>query len=62
LALAKFGSLFGGYLKMAIKVRGGVMSSNGSTNSVTAIETDMRDVLRARKARLSDVGRETDND
>ena len=38
------------------------MSSNGSTNNVTAIETDMRDVLRERKARLSDVSRETDND
>ena len=32
------------------------------TNNVTAIETDMRDVLRERKARLSDVSRETDND
>ena len=38
------------------------MSSNGSANNVTAIETDMRDVLRERKARLSDVSRETDND
>jgi hypothetical protein len=38
------------------------MSTNGSTNNVTAIETDMRDVLRERKARLSDVSRETDND
>jgi hypothetical protein len=38
------------------------MSSNGSTNNVTAIETDMRDVLRERKARLSDVSRDTDND
>ena len=38
------------------------MSSKGSTNNVTAIETDMRDVLRERKARLSDVSRETDND
>ena len=38
------------------------MSSNGSTNNVTAIETDMRDVLRERKARLSDVSRETNND
>jgi hypothetical protein len=37
------------------------MSTNGSTNNVTAIETDMRDVLRERKARLSNV-RETDND
>ena len=38
------------------------MSRNGSTNNVTAIEIDMRDVLRERKARLSDVSRETDND
>ena len=37
------------------------MSTNGSTNNVTAIENDMRDVLRERKARLSNV-RETDND
>ena len=37
------------------------MSTNGSTNNVTAIETDMRDVLRERKARLSNVSRETDN-
>src|SRR5580704_7200382 len=37
------------------------MSTNGSTNNVTAIETDMRDVLRERKARLSNA-RETDND
>ena len=37
------------------------MSTNGSTNNVTAIETDMRDGLRERKARLSNV-RETDND
>ena len=38
------------------------MSSYGPTNNVTAIETDMRDVLRERKARLSDVNRGTDND
>ena len=38
------------------------MSTNGSTNNVTAIETDMRDLLRERKARLSNVSRETDND
>ena len=35
------------------------MSSNGSTNNETAIEIDMRDILRERKARLSDVSRET---
>jgi len=38
------------------------MSSYGPTNNVTAIESDMRDVLRERKARLSDVSRGTDND
>jgi hypothetical protein len=38
------------------------MSIDGSTNNVTAIETDMRDVLRAKRPRLSDVSRETDND
>ena len=38
------------------------MSSNGSTNNVTAIEIDMSDILRERKARLSDVSRETNND
>ena len=38
------------------------MSNDGSTNNVTAIEMDMRDVLRARKARLSDVSRETNSD
>ena len=38
------------------------MSSYGPTNNVTAIETDMRDVLRERKSRLSDVNRGTDND
>jgi hypothetical protein len=36
---------------MAVKVRGGVMSINGSTNNVTGFELDMRDVLRAKKAR-----------
>jgi hypothetical protein len=38
------------------------MSIDGSTNNVTAIEADMRDVLRTRRPRLSDVSRETDND
>src|SRR6185437_4671656 len=47
---------------MAIKVRGGVMSTDGSTNNVTAFETDMRDVLRTRTVRLPDVSRETGND
>jgi len=38
------------------------MSIDGSANNVTAIETDMRDVLRARRPRLSDGSRETNND
>ena len=38
------------------------MSIDGSTNNVTAIETDMRDALRASRPRLSDVNRETNND
>jgi hypothetical protein len=47
---------------MAVKVRGDVMSNNGSTQAVAAIEVDMRDLLRAKKTRLSDISRETDND
>ena len=31
------------------------MSIDGSTNNMTAIETNMRDALRARRPRLSDV-------
>jgi hypothetical protein len=38
------------------------MSIDGSTNNVTAFETDMRDVLRTRNARLPNVTRPTDND
>ena len=38
------------------------MSSNGSTNNRNAIETDMRDVLRDKRARTSDESRETDSD
>ena len=38
------------------------MSIDGSANNVTAIETDMRDVLRASRPRLSDVNSETNND
>ena len=38
------------------------MSSYEPINNVTAIEIDMHDVLRERKARLSDASRETDND
>ena len=36
------------------------MNINGSTNNVTAIEIDMRDILQ--RPRLSDVSRETNND
>jgi hypothetical protein len=38
------------------------MSIEGSTNNVTAFETDMRDVLRARRPRLPDVAGRADND
>jgi hypothetical protein len=47
---------------MAILSRGGVMSTEGSTNNVTAFETDMRDVVRARRLRLPDVTGQADND
>jgi hypothetical protein len=50
--------LFAGYPKMAIIGRRGVMGAGGSTNNVTAFNNDMRDVLRARKARLPDVTRD----
>jgi hypothetical protein len=38
------------------------MSTDGSTNNVTAIEIDMRDALRARKSRSPDVSRDAGND
>jgi hypothetical protein len=38
------------------------MSIDGSTNNVTAFETDMRDVLRTRNARLPNVTRQPDSD
>jgi hypothetical protein len=38
------------------------MSTDGSANTVAAIELDMRDVWRAKKGRLSDERRETGND
>jgi hypothetical protein len=38
------------------------MSIDGSTNNVTAIETDMRDVSRTRNARLPNVTRQPGND
>jgi len=47
---------------MVVKVRGGVMSTDGSTNNVTAIEIDMRDALRTRKSRSPDVSRDAGND
>jgi hypothetical protein len=37
------------------------MSTEGTTNNVTAIETDMGDVLRARRVRLPDTSRPADN-
>jgi hypothetical protein len=43
---------------MAVKMRGGVMSTNGTA----AIEIDMRHLLRAKKSGLSDVNKKTDND
>jgi hypothetical protein len=42
---------------MAVKVRGGVMSIDGSTNDLTTFKNDMRDVLRTTTPRLSDVNR-----
>ena len=44
---------------MAVKVRGGVMSTNGSTNNVTAIDVDMRDLLRSKKTGLTAMSTET---
>src|SRR5262249_52603168 len=38
------------------------MRTDGSANTVAAIEIDMRDWLRAKKAGLSDVSRETGDD
>jgi hypothetical protein len=47
---------------MAVKVRGDVMSIDGSTNNVTAFETDMRDVLQTRYTRPLNLTRQPDND
>ena len=50
---------------MAVKVRGGVMSTSTSAHTVPAIEMDMRDLLRAKRARLpneSKESKETGND
>jgi len=38
------------------------MSTDGSTNNVTEFDTDMGDVLRARKASLPDVTKDAGND
>jgi hypothetical protein len=38
------------------------MSTNGPAHTVAAIEIDMRDLLRAKKARLSVGSEETGND
>jgi hypothetical protein len=45
---------------MAVKVRGDVMSTNGSAHTTTAIDIDMRDLLRAKK--ISDVSKENGGD
>jgi hypothetical protein len=47
---------------MAVKVRGGLMSIDGSTNDLTTFETDIRDVLRTTTPRLSDASRVVGND
>src|SRR5262245_22045535 len=46
---------------MAVKVRGGVMSTD-RPNNVTTFDVDMHDLLRARKARLPDVTKDAGND
>jgi len=38
------------------------MSTNGSTQTATAVELDMRNLLRAKKARISNEGKETGDD
>jgi hypothetical protein len=38
------------------------MSTNGSTQTATAVELDMRNLLRAKKARLSNESKETGDD
>ena len=38
------------------------MRTDGSANTVAAIEIDMRDLLRAKKAGLSDVSKESGDD
>jgi hypothetical protein len=47
---------------MAVKVRGGVMSTSTSAHTVPAIEMGMRDLLRAKRARLPNESKETGND
>jgi hypothetical protein len=47
---------------MAVKLRGGVMSANESETTVVPIESDMRVLLRAKRAGLSDVSKETGED
>jgi len=47
---------------MVVKLRGGVMSANESETTVVPIESDMRVLLRAKRAGLSDVGKETGED
>jgi hypothetical protein len=38
------------------------MSTNGSTQTATAVELDMRNLLRAKRARTSDESKETGSD
>jgi hypothetical protein len=47
---------------MAVKVRGGVMSTDGSTHTAAAIEFDMRNLLRAKKVRPLNESKETGSD
>ena len=47
---------------MAVKVRGGVMSTEGSTKAAATFEIDMRDLLRAKKDRASGVRQEPAGD
>ena len=47
---------------MAVKVRGGVMSTEGSTKAAATFEIDMRDLLQAKKDRASGVRQEPAGD
>ena len=47
---------------MAVKVRGGVMSTEGSTKAAATFEINMRDLLRAKNDRASGVRQEPAGD